>query len=68
MEESKDLHLLGVNFRTAPAAVREILSFSMSGALTSAHAEQVVLRSMKRLLHGHVRRLRGLPSAPEVAG
>ena len=32
MEESKDLHFLNVNFRTAPAVVREALSFSQTEA------------------------------------
>jgi hypothetical protein len=36
------------------------------GAVIPAHAERVVLRSVKRLLHGHVRRLRGLAPALEA--
>ena len=32
MEQTKDLHLLGVSFRTAPAAVREALSFNRDEA------------------------------------
>lgn len=49
MEENKELHLLGVSFRDAPAAVREGLSFNRSEAaalLQAAVAETPGLEAM----------------------
>jgi glutamyl-tRNA reductase len=37
MEDTRDLHLLGVSFRTAPVAVREALSFNRSQAADLLH-------------------------------
>jgi glutamyl-tRNA reductase len=56
MEDSRDLHLLGVSFRTAPVAVREALSFNRSQAAALLHAatasmpglEAVVLSTCNR--------------------
>jgi glutamyl-tRNA reductase len=44
--------------RECQAAAQQLTE---SGPLSLEHAEQVVSRSVKRLLHGHVRCLRGLP-------
>lgn len=50
MEESKDLHLLGVSFRTAPASVREALSFSQTEAAALLQAQSTEWPSVEALV------------------
>jgi glutamyl-tRNA reductase len=61
--------LIKVLYREVTSCSQEAAQHLLTpGALTPAQAEHVVSRSVKRLLHGHVRRLRGLAPALEVTG
>jgi glutamyl-tRNA reductase len=43
MDERKQLHLLGVSFRTAPVAIREALSFNPVESADMLHAAQAAV-------------------------
>jgi glutamyl-tRNA reductase len=50
MEETKDLYLLGVSFRTAPVAVREALSFNRTEAAALLQAAAAELPGLEALI------------------
>jgi glutamyl-tRNA reductase len=50
MEDTRDLHLLGVSFRTAPVAVREALSFSHSQAAALLHEATASLPGLEAVV------------------